>query len=103
MGRALMRTCAVRLFDPFVTGTTNGTGLGLAIVAKIVNDHGGVIECESHPGDTIFNVFPANAGFLSSCGTPILTMADTSATVLIADDDQGDLHGFAPGPDRTGI
>ncbi len=32
------------LFDPFVTTKPNGTGLGLALVAKIINDHGGIIE-----------------------------------------------------------
>ena len=44
------------LFDPFVTSKANGTGLGLALVAKIVGDHGGVIECESQPGRTVFRV-----------------------------------------------
>ena len=44
------------LFDPFVTTKRNGTGLGLALVAKIVGDHGGVIECDSVPGRTIFRV-----------------------------------------------
>ena len=34
------------LFDPFVTTKRKGTGLGLALVAKIIGDHGGVIECE---------------------------------------------------------
>ena len=34
------------LFDPFVTTKANGSGLGLALVAKIIGDHGGVIECE---------------------------------------------------------
>ena len=34
------------LFDPFVTTKRTGTGLGLALVAKIIGDHGGVIECE---------------------------------------------------------
>ena len=37
------------LFDPFVTTKRKGTGLGLALVAKIIGDHGGVIECELEP------------------------------------------------------
>jgi len=36
------------LFDPFITTKATGTGLGLALVAKIIGDHGGIIECESH-------------------------------------------------------
>jgi two-component system, NtrC family, nitrogen regulation sensor histidine kinase GlnL len=45
-----------QLFDPFVTTKRTGTGLGLALVAKIIGDHGGVIECESVPKQTVFRV-----------------------------------------------
>ena len=45
------------LFDPFVTTKRNGTGLGLALVAKVIGDHGGIIEFDSQPRRTVFRVF----------------------------------------------
>ncbi|ARQ01688.1 two-component sensor histidine kinase [Pseudorhodoplanes sinuspersici] len=51
------------LFDPFVTTKASGSGLGLALVAKIIGDHGGIIECESQTRHTVFRILlPMYAG-----------------------------------------
>ncbi len=44
------------IFQPFFTTKSNGTGLGLAITRRIVTAHKGIIQCNSFPGGTVFNV-----------------------------------------------
>ena len=65
---------AGNLFDPFVTSKSSGSGLGLALVAKVIGDHGGIIEFESHPRRTTFRV---------------LMPLDTQRTAGAADDSGG--------------
>ena len=55
-GEGIPEDIRAHLFDPFVTTKAKGTGLGLALVAKIVDDHGGVIEFASERGRTVFTV-----------------------------------------------
>ena len=45
-----------RIFAPLVSGKPGGTGLGLSIAQELVNRHGGLIECTSSPGETVFSV-----------------------------------------------
>jgi two-component system nitrogen regulation sensor histidine kinase GlnL len=44
------------IFYPMISGRAEGTGLGLSIAQVLVNQHGGLIECQSRPGETIFSL-----------------------------------------------
>jgi two-component system nitrogen regulation sensor histidine kinase NtrY len=41
-----------RLIEPYVTTRVKGAGLGLAIVARVIEDHGGLIELDDGPAST---------------------------------------------------
>ncbi|MBO9482114.1 nitrogen regulation protein NR(II) [Salinisphaera sp. G21_0] len=45
------------IFYPMISGRADGTGLGLPMAQSIISLHQGLVECESKPGETIFNVF----------------------------------------------
>jgi len=55
-GDGISEDIKAHLFEPFVTSKPSGKGLGLPLVAKIIGDHGGVIEFESQPKRTMFRV-----------------------------------------------
>jgi two-component system nitrogen regulation sensor histidine kinase GlnL len=55
-GPGIAEAIKPHLFDPFVTSKRMGTGLGLALVAKIIRDHGGIIEFDSERRRTVFRV-----------------------------------------------
>lgn len=55
-GPGIPQDLASDLFEPFVTTKAQGSGLGLALVAKIVGDHGGIVECDPAPRRTTFRI-----------------------------------------------
>lgn len=45
-----------RIFHPLVSGREGGSGLGLSLAQTFVHYHGGLIDCESRPGRTVFRI-----------------------------------------------
>ncbi len=61
---------AARLFEPFVSSKSEGRGLGLPLVAKVVGDHGGVVEFDSEPGATVFRLMLPAADSVDAAAAP---------------------------------
>ncbi len=55
-GPGVPEELAETLFYPMVTGRAEGTGLGLSIAQNLINQHHGLIECTSKPGETVFSI-----------------------------------------------
>jgi two-component system nitrogen regulation sensor histidine kinase GlnL len=45
-----------QIFYPLVSGREGGTGLGLTLAQTFVQQHQGVVECDSQPGRTSFRI-----------------------------------------------
>ncbi len=54
-GPGIPASVRTRLFELFATEKKGGTGLGLAIVKKIIDDHGGHIDCQTSATGTQFH------------------------------------------------
>jgi len=49
-GRGMTEEETRNLFVPFFTTKSDGTGLGLAYAQRVINEHGGRIDCATAPG-----------------------------------------------------
>lgn len=46
-----------RIFFPMISGRAEGSGLGLSIAQHIINQHLGLIKCDSRPGRSVFQIY----------------------------------------------
>jgi len=44
------------IFMPMITTRNDGSGLGLSIAQNLINQHQGLVECVSRPGETVFTI-----------------------------------------------
>jgi two-component system nitrogen regulation sensor histidine kinase GlnL len=56
-GHGIPSNLIEKIFLPMVTTRPDGTGLGLPMAQYLVHVHGGIIECRSRPGATVFSIF----------------------------------------------
>ena len=83
-----------RIFEPFFTTKAKGqgTGLGLSMVYGIIQNHGGMIEVQSHPGiGSTFTVFLpaiASAALNGEELPPVPDIHQGQETILLVDDEE---------------
>ena len=56
-GSGISEVLMNQIFYPMVTGRAEGTGLGLSIAQSLINQHNGIIECNSKEGYTVFSIY----------------------------------------------
>lgn len=55
-GPGIPTALQARLFSPLASTKPGGSGLGLALAQELATRHGGLIECSSRPGETVFSL-----------------------------------------------
>jgi two-component system nitrogen regulation sensor histidine kinase GlnL len=56
-GPGIPKKIQEEIFYPMISGRAEGTGLGLSISQQLINQHKGLIEFTSKPGDTRFSIY----------------------------------------------
>lgn len=55
-GSGIPKDLIENIFYPMISGRADGSGIGLSISQGLVNQHEGLIECQSEPGNTVFTI-----------------------------------------------
>ncbi len=55
-GPGIDRDLLEKVFYPMVSGRSGGTGLGLSIAQSLIQQHGGLVQCSSRPGETVMSI-----------------------------------------------
>lgn len=55
-GEGISEEMQAKLFFPMASGRAGGTGLGLSIAQSLIQQHRGLIHCESRPGETTMSI-----------------------------------------------
>lgn len=92
-GHGIPEDLVERIFDPYFTTKSKGvgTGLGLAVVRGIVQNHSGVIEVNSTPGQkTVFKVYlPRSDGFDIQNTQQLNFLSKGNEKIMLVEDDEG--------------
>lgn len=56
-GPGIPQNLQEKIFYPMITTRPQGSGLGLPIAQHLIHGHGGIIECQSRPGNTVFSIY----------------------------------------------
>ncbi|MDE3011173.1 MAG: PAS domain-containing protein [Pseudomonadota bacterium] len=67
-GPGIPEALQARVFQPLVSGREGGSGLGLMLAQNFINQHHGLVECESQPGHTCFSLLLPVPGTELSAG-----------------------------------
>ncbi|MBU0984095.1 MAG: PAS domain S-box protein, partial [candidate division Zixibacteria bacterium] len=83
-----------RMYDPFFTTKPSdrkrGSGLGLSVVHTVIEDHGGIVDCQSKIGEgtSMFVYLPVSRERVPAIDDGTIAGGTATERILVVDDDQ---------------